>query len=231
MPGSKTELCNLAFRLLGGSRIDSMTEQSPNGQLARDTYDLYLDRFLSSHPWNFAVQQAALSADGTTPEWEFDYAYTLPAGDGDNDDDGRCLRVLSANTDFDWKQKGRQIHTDAEAPLQIEFIARETNITKYDPEFVQAFASYLAQQWALSQTELNSGRRNKTHARTRVPEHGGDCRPGGQLGPHQRRADRHRPGDRVLDLDRRREVARWPASRASRTTSRPGNFPPASMAV
>lgn len=76
---SETDIVNGALRLVGGSRITSLTDGSKNANVANDLFDELRDDLLRSHPWNFATKRKKLAQSGTSPVFEFDHAYPLPS--------------------------------------------------------------------------------------------------------------------------------------------------------
>lgn len=144
---SDTEICNLALRKLGEARITSLTEDSPAARTLSDVYEFARDATLRDHPWNFAIKRATLAADSSTPAYEFDVQYAVPAD---------CLRVLGADIDDGsepWKVEGGYILTNATAPLYVKYIARIEDEGLFDASFVNAFASRLAYEVAETITQ------------------------------------------------------------------------------
>src|SRR5687768_15522866 len=76
---SDTDVVNVAMRLIGQSPIVSLSDGTANANTADDLYEAVRDDLLRSHPWNFATKRVQLARSATTPGFEFDYAYVLPA--------------------------------------------------------------------------------------------------------------------------------------------------------
>lgn len=76
---SETDLVNGALRLIGGSRITSLTDGTKNANVANDLYGELRDDLLRGHPWNFATKRQKLAQSSTAPTFEFDHAYPLPS--------------------------------------------------------------------------------------------------------------------------------------------------------
>lgn len=74
-----TDVVNRGLRLIGATRITSLTDGSTSANAANDIYTEVRDELLRSHPWNFATKRTALAQSATTPGFEFDYAYPLPS--------------------------------------------------------------------------------------------------------------------------------------------------------
>ena len=75
---SETDIANVALRLVGGTRITSLTQATPNANAVNDIYSQIRDDMLE-YPWNFATQRVELAQVSTTPAFGFDFAYALPA--------------------------------------------------------------------------------------------------------------------------------------------------------
>ena len=148
-------IANAALHKLGAKRIVAFTDTSKEGLLANDTYFDIRDSLLRSHPWNFAIELAALAEDGTAPEWGFNARYALPEGGGATPPEP-CIRVLKVEGEDEnsglWKVQGRFIHTDLSAPLNIMYIKRITDANSMDAMFIDALAQRLAMEWATTLT-------------------------------------------------------------------------------
>jgi len=139
-------ICNLALvGHLGSNPISSLGESTKQGQLCDQIYEATRNALLRSHPWNFAVTRVALAQDSdatddlTDLDFEFDYAYTLPAD---------CLKVLrtqleAEGCDDEYRIEGRFLLSN-ESSVSIEYIKKATTVGEYDPLFVQTLALMLA---------------------------------------------------------------------------------------
>ncbi len=142
---------NAALHKLGVSRIVAFTDTSKQGLIANDTFADIRDALLRAHPWNFAIERAALAADATAPEWGYDVRYALPEGATP------CLRVLECEGEDEnsgrWTVEGRFILTALTAPLNIRYIKRITDANSMDAVFREALSSRLAMEWATPLTK------------------------------------------------------------------------------
>lgn len=133
---SAVKICNMALDKIGANRISSLSDTDRTSVLCNDVYERARDELLYSHPWNFAITRASLSADAATPDWEYSNQYTLP-----ND----CLRVIRLEyTNYDYRVEGRKIVTDQGAPLKIIYIKQETDVTVFTPGFTELLALKIA---------------------------------------------------------------------------------------
>jgi hypothetical protein len=141
MPNSPIDICNLALAHLGEAPITSLAEDSLAGRACQLHYGQTRDAVLRAHRWNFATTRVALEQVLPAPAFRYSYRYQLP---------GNCLRVLEVNdTEIgDWLDErfvieGRQILTN-EATVNLIYIQRIENVTKFDALFVEALAVKLA---------------------------------------------------------------------------------------
>lgn len=75
---SEVDIVNVALRMVGGTRITSLSEGIPNSNKAEDIYTEVRDDLLE-YPWNFATKRVKLAQDSTAPVFEYDNAYPLPS--------------------------------------------------------------------------------------------------------------------------------------------------------
>ena len=77
---SETDVANVALRLVGGTRITSFTQATPNANAINDIYSEIRDTLLE-YPWNFATQRVELAKLTATPSFKFDTLMpSLPIG-------------------------------------------------------------------------------------------------------------------------------------------------------
>ena len=77
---TQVSICNMALRLIGATRITSITASSEEARVLNDIWTDTLDEVLAAHPWNFAIKRATLTelggtvetwtASGTTNVWQ-----------------------------------------------------------------------------------------------------------------------------------------------------------------
>ena len=79
MPTSNTDIVNIALRILKTSVIQSLTDGTKNANVMNTIFTAQRDNLLRSHTWNFASKLTTLSRSSTTPSFEFDFGYVLPA--------------------------------------------------------------------------------------------------------------------------------------------------------
>lgn len=149
---SEVEICNRALQRLGAKRITSLTEDSVNARACNLAYELLRDAELRKHPWNFAIERAALAADATEPEWGRSNAFQLPS------DFVRLLPPYPEDNvnDRDWQIEGQKIYTDEGDPLYIRYIKQVTDPNQMDPLFREALSASIAYELCEELTQSNS---------------------------------------------------------------------------
>lgn len=144
MASTEVTICNLALGELGSKTILALTESSSEARACRLFYEQTRDEVLRSHRWNFAIKRTTLSALSALPPFGWDKQYQLPPD---------CLRVLQVNgweeceREDNWSVEGGRLLTDA-SNVQLRYIARVTDASKYDPIFIEALAVKLASKLA-----------------------------------------------------------------------------------
>jgi len=143
MATSKSEICNLALGRLGNyaSVSDIDTPDTPVEKIFALWYDTIRKKVLRSLVPSFAIEYRKVSQLGTTPAFGYAYEYEYP-----ND----CLKVLGVDEvekkEINYAVRSDKIQTDAneEDGLPIRMIRDETDVTKFDPDFVTLFSWELA---------------------------------------------------------------------------------------
>ncbi len=147
---SDVEIANMALTLIGDSTVADITtpEDNDRARACKIWYEPTRDAVLRAHPWGFAKTRVALVAT-TTPIFDWNYAFTLPTSP-------YCLRVLEVD-DVDnpgstaWSIEGRTLVTN-DSGINILYIARIADPTKFDSLFVEALAAKLAENLAMALT-------------------------------------------------------------------------------
>lgn len=146
---SEVEIANVALTLLGENRITSLDDDVKNAREVKAIFDINRDALLAGYAWSFALFRQLLNALADVPAFEFSTMYQIPTG---------CLRVVQVGqyfpgidlTDYrgaateDYIFEGGKILTNLGAPLKFRGVTRVTNPGLFSPNFVKAFAAYLA---------------------------------------------------------------------------------------
>lgn len=154
---SVVEICNSALNSLGASNITALTENAKNARLCNQRYEPIRDAVFRTHYWNCLIKRVQLAADTTTPAYEYDYQYTLPAD---------CLRVMQIGGFHDgsssmldngqtFKIEGRKVITD-ESTVYLTYLAKITDPQQYDTLLVETIAARLAAELAYAITQSNT---------------------------------------------------------------------------
>ena len=137
---SQTAICNRALEYLGDAPIVSINDDTKQAKALKRIYDDTLKAFLTDHPWHFAKKRGSLPASATIPAWGFRQGFPVPVD---------FLRILSVRNAPEFSLEsdtgGSQwILCDAEAPLDILYIAAISDPGRLPPHAVEALARWLA---------------------------------------------------------------------------------------
>jgi len=147
---SETGIVNTGLILLGELPILSLTDDSDVARAANAVFTQIRDEVLAQHPWNGCTKQVTLAQLSGTPIFGWSYQYVYPS-------DG--LRILFTDDDqYAWKVS---IGTDGQskvvlsnAPtLAVEYIFRQTNVSRYGSWLSFAMSKRMAAELALTLTQ------------------------------------------------------------------------------
>ena len=169
MPSSVTEIdvVNRALVKLGAKKISSLDDDGKSERVMSNIVDVVRDKFLRESPWNPAVKRVQLAANTVAPAYGFATAYDLPS------DYIKLLNVESPETtvsaysssnntakNIAYKLEGGQILCDETGALNVRYVSRLTDMTKYDPTMIEALATLYAKEACMSLRE-DSGLRDQ----------------------------------------------------------------------
>tara|TARA_R110000744_G_scaffold50958_5_gene109938 strand:- start:2338 stop:2892 length:555 start_codon:yes stop_codon:yes gene_type:complete len=144
------EIANRALTFLGEVPITALSDDTKPARACNRLYEQTRDQLLRDHPWNFAIKRVSIAANTTAPVYEYTNAFDWPAD---------CLRIIEVDTSEEWAVEGRQIVTDASAPLQIVYVHQVTDANLFDAKFIEAYslrlAADIAYEITASQTVAN----------------------------------------------------------------------------
>lgn len=152
---SALDVCRLALDLLDqdAEEVTSIdTPETENEKICARWYDVTRRAMLREGVWNFAIKRAVLTKSNT-PSFGYADAYNLP-----ND----FLRYLTTGADeqqpeVDYEIENGQILIDNNAGnLNLRYIFDQTDVTKFDSSFVEAFSIRLARNMAKKITGKDS---------------------------------------------------------------------------
>lgn len=140
---SETEICNRALGRVGQERILAMSDAGVGGRACQLYFDGTRDEVLRSHRWNFATSRSTLSRLSETPLFGWDYQFALPVD---------FLRALEVNDTEDqagciWAVEGIKLMTNEET-VNLVYIRREEDVSKWDALFCEAMTLKLAMKFA-----------------------------------------------------------------------------------
>lgn len=141
MATSDVLIANMALTGLGADRIISLTDNTETARKVNAVFATMRDEVLAAHPWNFAIERVALSLLADAPVFGYDCAFQIPTD---------CLRVVGSDLDengYAWVREGDKILTD-ETAINIKYIKRITDATKFTPAFISAFSARLEAELA-----------------------------------------------------------------------------------
>ena len=141
MSASEVQICNLALLKFGDITITSLSASNKEARACNVLYPLMRDLMVYSHPWNFAMGRADISAQlTTTPDFQWDYAYTVPT---------EAMRVWELyGTDAEWEVEDGKLLTNQESEIYIRYIKQVTATGKFNPAFVNCLALRLGAELA-----------------------------------------------------------------------------------
>lgn len=141
------DICNTALTRLGAKSIASLSDGSRESDLCSARYPLARKAVLRKHPWSGATARAQLNPSTTTPSFEYEYQFELPAD---------CLRVLQVSsqpdhpyTDVDYKIEGRNLLYNY-AAVYLGYVKDTEDAFVYNELLSDAVAYYLARDIARS---------------------------------------------------------------------------------
>lgn len=132
---SAVTICSNALSLLGESPILSLLDSTQRARQCNNHYAIARDATLMAHPWNFAKLSRTLVQGSTAPTIKYSAAFTLPS------DYLRMVEVLPRLTDYE--VMGADLQTNENA-IDIIYIQRVTDVSRYSPMFVEALEHKIA---------------------------------------------------------------------------------------
>jgi hypothetical protein len=141
---SETDIANVALRLVGGTRITSLTQATPNANAVNDIYDEIRDDMLE-YPWNFATQRVELAQLSATPAFGFDFTMSVHDNDAGH-----------GTIDYREEQLSNQkvLATDR-TTVFLTYVKKETDPNLMPASFRLALASALARNLAIPLANSN----------------------------------------------------------------------------
>lgn len=140
---SETSICNQSLGKLGAKRIETTveTDTSLEAIQCRLHYEPTRDALERSHWWRFARARVELDQDDTDPAFEWDNQFILP-------DDFLRFRSIYEESGYTSRSRrhaieGQRLLTNL-SEVNLRYIKKITDPTKFDPLFIQVFVLLLA---------------------------------------------------------------------------------------
>lgn len=144
---TEVEICNAALLRAGITRrIENLSDSTTEADACEAEYYAIRDFLLEEHNWQFCIRYTTLAADTETPEWYWDYQYTLP------NDFVTMLHLEEEHIKYEITDD-QKLMTNEEAPLKIRYVSKETDPTRWPQLFKQALVSKLAAVLAMALTK------------------------------------------------------------------------------
>ena len=130
--------------------MNDFNDETPKARVMNAVYDTIKYTEMSTYLWSFAVERVALTNNSNTPLYEFDFEFDFPSdylrlldiedldysiGNNINNGDGG-FRLYS--------REGDKILTNKEGPINITYLKKNTTVSEYPVEFINALS------WALA---------------------------------------------------------------------------------
>jgi hypothetical protein len=148
MATSEVEIANSALLKCGVDRIISLDESNNRAEAMKEQFYKHRDALMRSHPWNWAIKRVELAEVSETPAFDFTNTYQLPTD---------CLRVLKINELLvSMNGRGLNLNNYGEfsiegdkllcnfSTVKIKYIAKITDVSKWDENFCEVLAFRLA---------------------------------------------------------------------------------------
>lgn len=141
---SDADICNVALENVDRKRITSLTQGTPSANACNAIFEQTRDDLMRNHDWNFARARAKLAQQTAAPEYEFDYAYSLPS-------DWLATRAVHDNESgigaVQYKIEGLTILSNA-TDIYLTYTKKVTDGALMSPDFRTWLAYRLAMQLA-----------------------------------------------------------------------------------
>lgn len=152
---SETMICNMSLGRIGSKRgttgemSDVETDMTVQGIHCRQHYEQTRNALLKSHLWRFAMSRSSLKVTTITPAFEYDYVYSLPS------DFLRLVSIYESSPRtqyYKYAIEGERIYCD-ESSVNIRYIRKVTDVSEFDPLFIEIFVLKLARKLAMPLTQ------------------------------------------------------------------------------
>lgn len=135
---SYVSIANSAAITIGtAARLTAPDEDTVLGRAVASIWDIEREAALRDGAWNFAIKRESLAALSGAPKHGYARKFQLPP------DCLKLIEVYDTPRDY-WQLEGRQIHSNAGAPMNVRYLADITEPSEFDALFAKAFALRIA---------------------------------------------------------------------------------------
>jgi len=144
-------ICNKALVFLGQDTISTLVDDNKRARVCSTVYDDCLEEFLSEGDWSFAKKLATLTAETTSPNHDYSYAFEFP------DDFVRLVkdREKAVYGSDDWLVIGDQIHCN-DSSIYICYIYSNDDLNTWTAKARSALSYLVASQVGVALTGEDS---------------------------------------------------------------------------
>lgn len=135
MATSVVDICNNALIRIGSKTITSLSDGDKVANACSAIYEQTRDWLLRQHLWNFAITRVQLASEDATPSFGYDYTYPLPS------DYIRAKELFESSSAYKIEQSSLLTN---DSTVKLVYIARITDVAKFDPLFTEALVLSLA---------------------------------------------------------------------------------------
>lgn len=129
-------ICNQALDRIGSTNFTYTVQTGVTGIKCNTHYEQTRRAVIRSFEWNFASARKILSAETSTPDFEWDYQYKLPSD---------FLRMKGLYSRYDFEIEGDLLLTN-DTEVEIRYIKDVTIPADFDPLFTEVLVLTLAKK-------------------------------------------------------------------------------------
>lgn len=137
---AEVDICNIGLGWIGGNLITDFENDSIEAILCKANYELLRDAVQEEIEWSFCIKRAILTPIQAEPVYGGGKLMLQPSD---------SLRILEVNqNEIEWTKEGDYILCNEDS-IEVRYIARITDPTRFSPTFIQALANRIASDLAI----------------------------------------------------------------------------------
>ncbi len=140
---TEVSICSNALLKIGDETITSMDDTTSRARRCKNLYSHTRDAVLRAHNWNFTIIRVALARLLTTPAYDFDFEYKLPAD--------YLMMLGSDDPTLVYRLESGKLLT-SNTSVAITYVAGTKDTAIMDALFVDALTARMAQELAIPTT-------------------------------------------------------------------------------